>query len=282
MSSRARHQTFNTRAPASLEDITGLDFPTNATAGSDVRLTWTGADILPRNNHTAIWTAKYVQQTGYYANLWHCHNGAFAGAEYDFGTHPFPCDGAFDGQNKATGGTSDTGIVHYYEIATVGESVDYIGGVTAESYLVTKGVWVTSARSSEVVGANLRHRYWPDISQPTKYIEVTRVLANMNTPASPVFLIGCSPWRADSPSAGQNDETPGGILRGFKLFSASLSITDIASEAASTSNTPQTAAGIASVWYMNVNPTPSDVTDKSGAGHHPAWANANRPSLVTL
>jgi hypothetical protein len=40
-------------------------------------------------------------------------------------------------------------------------------------------------------------------------------------------------------------------------------------------------AGIASVWYMNESPTPLDITDKSSAGHTPAWANANRPALYT-
>ena len=24
-------------------------------------------------------------------------------------------------------------------------------------------------------------------------------------------------------------------------------------------------------WYLNLNPTPGDVTDKSGNGHHPSW-----------
>lgn len=32
-------------------------------------------------------------------------------------------------------------------------------------------------------------------------------------------------------------------------------------------------------WYVNLNPTPSDISDKSGAGHDPAWLNANRPTL---
>ena len=32
-------------------------------------------------------------------------------------------------------------------------------------------------------------------------------------------------------------------------------------------------------WYINDNPTPTDVTDKSSAGHDPSWANSNRPTL---
>ena len=58
-----------------------------------------------------------------------------------------------------------------------------------------------------------------------------------------------------------------------------MSITDIAAEAASEQDLPVTAAGTASRWYSNINPTPSDVSDKSGAGHSPTWDNANRPGL---
>ena len=40
-----------------------------------------------------------------------------------------------------------------------------------------------------------------------------------------------------------------------------------------------TAAGQASIWYLNVNPTPADIGDKSGRGHHPAWVGPLRPAL---
>ena len=33
------------------------------------------------------------------------------------------------------------------------------------------------------------------------------------------------------------------------------------------------------MWYMNLNPTPSDIGDKSGAGHNPAWVGSARPQL---
>lgn len=40
-------------------------------------------------------------------------------------------------------------------------------------------------------------------------------------------------------------------------------------------------AGQASVWYINKNPTPTDVGDKSGVNHSPRWAAASRPGLFT-
>jgi hypothetical protein len=31
-------------------------------------------------------------------------------------------------------------------------------------------------------------------------------------------------------------------------------------------------------WYLNLNPTPTDVTDKSGSGHHPWFPSGNKPT----
>ena len=38
-------------------------------------------------------------------------------------------------------------------------------------------------------------------------------------------------------------------------------------------------AGQASIWYLNVNPTPGDISDESGRGHHPVWMGPLRPAL---
>ena len=62
------------------------------------------------------------------------------------------------------------------------------------------------------------------------------------------------------------------------MFTEPLDLADIQAELAET-NTPQSAAGAASIWYANINPTPDDVTDKSGEGNDPTWFNANRPAL---
>jgi hypothetical protein len=37
--------------------------------------------------------------------------------------------------------------------------------------------------------------------------------------------------------------------------------------------------GIAAPWYLNMNPKPTDVQDKSGNGHHPSWDGTGRPTL---
>jgi hypothetical protein len=68
-------------------------------------------------------------------------------------------------------------------------------------------------------------------------------------------------------------------MRGIRQFNAALALADIQAEiAAIGNNAAASAAGQGATWYINDNPTPSDVTDKSGAGHNPVWANANRPT----
>lgn len=268
---------------------TGLTFPANATANCDMGLQLSGAALVTRYPYTYIWKSNHTQQAGFYANAWQCNDGAFEGTNtYTCGTHPFPCNGAFNASNEATLGTGDTGTVHYSEIAaSQGSSVDYIGNVLGASMIVTKGVWVTQARQSflQSGGPNngkICNRYWPDISNATAYIETFGALGSYTVPASPIFVLcGGSPWRRDLPSAGKNDEMPCGTHRFFKMFSAALTINEIASEAAYEYNAATTSAGSSSVWYMNINPTPTDVSDKSGQGHNPVWATANRPTLYT-
>jgi hypothetical protein len=66
------------------------------------------------------------------------------------------------------------------------------------------------------------------------------------------------------------------VLRGIQLYSSALSVADIVTEAESPRST---SAGGNSIWYINLNPTPADISDKSGKGHHPAWVSSARPAL---
>lgn len=263
----------------------GLQFPGNGTANSDIRLLWNGANLLSRTAQTVIWKIRYDAQAGYYAVTWSAYNdGTFHFDQYEFGGHPYPCDGAFDGNGNATGATGGSGTVHYMELAGIPGGQDGIALPINPAFLIVKdGRWLTQARTCEVIsGTTLRHKVYPDIENaPSDYIQREVLLSSLPSPSAPAFYFGASDWRTNQPSSGRNDECPSGVLRGMKLFNAALSASDIATEAASETNTPQTAAGIASVWYMNINPTPTDVTDKSGAGHDPTWANANRPTAWT-
>ena len=68
-----------------------------------------------------------------------------------------------------------------------------------------------------------------------------------------------------------------GIIRGIQIYSGLLSVADIQSEIA---NPMSTTAGQSLIWYLNVNPRPSDVTDKSGRGHNPSWDGTPAPEWM--
>ena len=89
-----------------------------------------------------------------------------------------------------------------------------------------------------------------------------------------VFVNGDAPWYAQ-----YQHERLSGVLRGIKIFNKALSESDLLAEAGSDSLV--TTEGQANIWYMNVNPSPSDISDKSGRGHHPVWASSAKPSLWT-
>ena len=64
-----------------------------------------------------------------------------------------------------------------------------------------------------------------------------------------------------------------GIIRGIQLYSGLLSVSDILSEITA----PQsTTAGRNLIWYLNLDPRPSDVSDKKGSGtaHNPSWSGS--------
>jgi hypothetical protein len=70
-----------------------------------------------------------------------------------------------------------------------------------------------------------------------------------------------------------------GVIRHIKIFNKALSEGDILAEAAAESLA--TAEGQANIWYMNINPTPTDISDKSGRGHNPVWASSTRATLYS-
>jgi hypothetical protein len=82
---------------------------------------------------------------------------------------------------------------------------------------------------------------------------------------------GDAPW-----APGQ--EVWSGILRGIQIYSNQLTIAEIMDEI----NAPlSTTNGQQNIWYLNVNPTPNDISDKSGRGNNPTWVGSLRPSLYT-
>ena len=259
--------------------ITALEFASNGETDSDCRLVWADADgnMVPRTNHTVIKHVKYKAQNGYYANDWHSQfNGAFlpGNDEWGYGTHPFPSDGSYnsDGANIWSG-DYDNHSVQYFEIADSGN--DYLSipssEGTQEALILETGKWYVQMRTSEIIGSYVHMTYWPDlVGRPDFKIHRSKLVTAMgSTPSAPAFYHGASDWTNQGGTT--NSEAFSGYLRKIMHFNAVLSEADGITEALSEKDEAQTAAGIASIWYSNTNPTVADTSDKSGQGHDPYW-----------
>jgi len=220
-----------------------------------VRFRFTGANLLPMYPATYIWRVNVRHQLGYYTTFFWGPDGAFTGTNY-YGAHPYP-----DG-----GGSSTT--THKWELSIDGN--DYVTDANGSSTQLGYDVWRTQALRVWDDGSVKVHEFYWDLPDTTKVIRrsVDRSYGSQ-PPSNAALTFGDAPWSL-------GNERLGGLLRGIQLYSSALSVNDILAEV----TTPlSTNAGNTSVWYLNLNPTPSDISDKSGKGHHPQWVSSSRPAL---
>ena len=260
--------------------ITGLNFPSNGDSPSTAFVAFQflnpqnqGLPIWGPNGAgvTYIWKYKPRQQLGYYVTLWWSENGNFlwdnGSSNTYYGAHPYP-----------TGGGASTSA-HTWELAGMDTGADNLMTLAGPFKTVVKDRWYTQAlRIIDNHNGTRTARFYIDLpsTAAADIIEYTSntSFGNINPP-SPALTFGDSPWYAD-----YQHERLSGVLRGIKIFNKGLSESDTLSEAAVDSLV--TAQGSANIWYMNINPTPNDISDKSAAGHNPIWADsAHRAALWT-
>jgi hypothetical protein len=236
--------------------ITGLDFPGSAAVSSTMRFRFLNPlAIYPA---TYIWNAYPRQQNGYYTTFFWGSDGSFlwdgGSPNSYYGAHPYPSP-------------PPSGSVHKWEIAT-----DY-GGDFQSTENAIYNRWYTQALVAWADGSGNKHTdfYW-DLPDTTKVVTWTTSSSYGNkNPPVPALTFGDAPWNPGG-------EVYNGILRGIRVYSTNLSLSDILSESSSPLST---SAGASKIWYLNMNPTPSDISDKSGAGHNPSWVGSERPGLYT-
>ena len=207
---------------------------------------------------TYIWRAYPRQQAGYYtAFFWGNDDGQGTEATFlwkggvgdtYYGAHPYPRGGFGDG------------TVHDWEIAV--QQFDPVNG------LVVKDQWYTQVFTAFGDGTGKHHTFywnWPntDASSIVTYTAPT-TYGNVNPPF-PALTWGDAQWNP-------GNEVWNGVLRGFQFYDAALNPIEIAAEIANPGS-------VRTPWYLNLNPTPTDISDKSGRGHDPAWVGNERPSL---
>lgn len=238
----------------------GLNFPGSAAVSSTMRFRFLNPlAIYPA---TYIWRAHPRQQAGYYtAFFWGNDDGqgnlntflwtGDGDADSYYGAHPYP-------------DPPPHGKIHNWEISI--ERQDFVNGP------VVYDRWYTQALRVWSDGSSKHHEFYWDLPNTGSEHRVTRTSpatwGNTNPPV-PALTWGDAPWAP-------GNEVWNGILRGIQVYSVDLSLADILSEA----STPlSTAAGAVNIWYLNLNPAPDDILDKSGRGHHPEWVGEERPAL---
>jgi len=235
--------------------ITGLDFPGNVNwpgTSPSMLFVWnttlSGTTPFPAYPATYIWRVYPRRQDGFWTFLFHAkyQTDLFDQEltnEY-YGMHPFkdpPITPKTMWEISSGGGDTYVDTVAFDRWYTQVAVVDESGGVEYHTYY-----WNWPNTTTDVVNAN----------NPSK------------PPASnPAIIVGDAPWNA-------GHEIPNAIIRGFQYYDVKLTPSEIAQEIAAPGS-------VRRPWYLNLNPTPSDISDKSGNGHHPAWVGPGRPTLWT-
>jgi hypothetical protein len=240
--------------------ISGLDFP--GSAGVEKTMRFRFLNPLDAYPATYIWRCYPRQQAGYYtAFFWANDDGRDTletflwtdgrRADTYYGAHPYPAP-------------PPDGSAHQWEISILQTDITN-GWVEYDRwYVQALRVW------SDIFGKH--HEFYWDLphTDPAHRVTYTAPRSYGNrTPPVPTLTWGDAPWNPGR-------EVWNGVLRGIQIYAADLSLADIISEA----STPlSTSNGAASIWYRNPDPTPDDIADKSGRGHHPAWVGPERPRL---
>jgi hypothetical protein len=239
---------------AAAGSVTGLDFPSNGQTAQDIRLRFTGAALQPIYPATYIWRINPRQQSSYHTTFfWGTEGSNFwwnsGSPDSYYGAHPYP----YSSQKR-------------WEIAG-GPGWD----VHSEASTITQwDRWYTQAMVVWSDASGKHHDFYWDLPDTSKKLTLNAPASFGNTmPPQPALTWGDAPWSV-------GNERLSGILRGLQLYNAPLTISDVLAEVSAPLSTT---SGAANVWYLNLNPTPDDVTDKSGKGHHPSWSSSARPGL---
>lgn len=247
----------------------------NGDAGSHVLFNFRDGNVIQRYPRTEIRriTPRFATG-GYHTIMFRCAfntPGSFTGNRKYEGSHGYPYGGTRHWEISIEG--TDTPLEF--------SGLDDNGNSTAIDF-DREHIQVTQ---QYVDGSgNLVTKFYYDLAAGlTRVITWTMAAATSGEwgdAADTRHIFGSSPWTETS---GSSTETLEGDLRGNQLYADKLSTTDFSLEAANQdSSTPVTAAGLASVWYHNNNPTVADITDKSGQGHDPVWVGDNRPQDYTV
>lgn len=246
--------TAGSRLPS--DAVTGLDFPSNGDGRPAARFGFSGDALPPMYPVTFVWRVNLRRQAGYYTTFFRGPDGPFTGEAY-YGCHPYPY-----------GDPKPASLDHLWELSIARE--DRVDDAQGHPTRVEYGVWKLQAMRAFDDGLAKVHEFYWDLPDTTKVIRVrTPPAYGAIPPARPALIFGEAPWAVGG-------ERLSGILRGLQLYTGALPLRAILAEAEAPRSTM---AGAAGLWYLNPDPKPWDIADRSGRGHHPAWIGPGRAAL---
>jgi len=231
--------------------------------------------VFPRKKADASGVLPGMK-TGYFTTFFWGNNGIFEWqtgntADTYYGMHPYP--GLGSGAPNGRGS---------WEISVIGQDI-----ITGQE--VGWDRWYTQAmRVRRVNATTTEHEFyydWNTASPPTSCVAPVCESFTVNdaswaqqNPPTPSIVVGQAADRCGPPPGSCNMSWGGypgweefnGVIRGMQFYTSFLSLTDIQAEI----NSPKSStAGASSIWYLNIDPRPSDVTDKKNVGtvHNPIW-----------
>jgi hypothetical protein len=235
-------------------------------------LEWPGDGAVRRmlywHNPFPIYNATYIfkvyprkKTTGqfkYYTTFFWGNDGSFiwdgGNANSYYGAHPYPI--------PAPTGPGQWEISVYGTDIVTGSEVQW-------------NRWYTQAFRAWRESSSITHHEfywdWPDTSKVISYTVQDPSWGNRNPP-TPAIVMGQAPNLNGASWGGYPGwEEFNGVIRGIQIYSGLLSLVDIQSEIAAPKSTT---AGQNYIWYLNLDPRPSDVADKKGTGvaHNPSWS----------
>lgn len=191
------------------------------------------------------------------------NNGVFWWDNYSansyYGAHPYPTPAPY-------------GSTQAWEISVYGN--DYLGptpswnrwytqvfrawresaSLVRHEFIYDYELWISSGKTKGVMSKDIDDPVWAAVNPPSPCICVGQ--------APDFYGVGASSGQSWGGYAGYEEFK--GVLSGMQFYNARLSDAQLASELA----TPGSAR---TPWYLNLNPTPSDTSDKSGNANHPLW-----------
>jgi|SRR5580700_369583 hypothetical protein len=245
---------------------------TSATSSPIYGLEWPGDGAVRRmlywHNPFPIYDATYIfrvyprkKTSGayrYYTTFFWGNDGTFiwdgGNANTYYGAHPYPI--------PAPTGPGQWEISVY--------SNDYVTGSE-----VQWDRWYTQAfRAWRESPSLTRQEFYYDLPDTSKVI--TKTIADPDwakkNPPRPAIVMGqASDLNGVSWGGYPGWEEFSGTIRGIQFYSGLLSLDEIQSEITAPKST---ANGQKLIWYLNVDPRPSDVTDKKGISpaHNASWS----------